>query len=76
MIYETKKSENCTINPAPFGVPTGWVCPKCGAVLAPTQTFCPFCAPRPNTVNELIWGNSPTATPYTGFDNTAVSNKQ
>lgn len=27
----------------------GWVCPKCGAVMAPTTNHCPFCAP-PNHV--------------------------
>ena len=25
--------------------PQGWECPKCGAVLSPTQFHCPFCAP-------------------------------
>ena len=25
----------------------GWECPKCGAVLSPTQSHCPFCAPAP-----------------------------
>jgi hypothetical protein len=23
----------------------GWECPKCGAILAPHQHYCPFCSP-------------------------------
>lgn len=23
----------------------GWECPKCGAILAPNQNYCPFCSP-------------------------------
>ena len=30
-----------------FGVAQGWLCPKCGAVLAPNQPYCSFCAPVP-----------------------------
>ena len=26
----------------------GWICPKCGVVLSPSTTFCPFCAPGNN----------------------------
>lgn len=26
----------------------GWICPKCGVVLSPSTTFCPFCAPSNN----------------------------
>ena len=31
-----------------FGALQGWICPKCGAVLSPSTTFCPFCAPGNN----------------------------
>lgn len=26
--------------------PQGWECPKCGAVMSPTQPFCIFCQPK------------------------------
>lgn len=38
------KSTACDI-PAPQFIPQGWECPKCGAVLAPNQSYCPFCSP-------------------------------
>lgn len=38
------KSTACDI-PAPKFIPQGWECPKCGAVLAPNQSYCPFCSP-------------------------------
>jgi ribosomal protein S27E len=31
--------------PKYFGFAQGWLCPKCGAVLAPNQGYCVFCAP-------------------------------
>ena len=38
------KSTACDI-PAPKFVQQGWECPKCGAILAPHQSYCPFCSP-------------------------------
>lgn len=31
--------------PAPKFIQQGWQCPKCGAILAPNQSYCPFCSP-------------------------------
>ena len=64
------KSTACDI-PAPKFIQQGWQCPKCGAVLAPNQSYCPFCSPseygRTNwlgpTCNE--WANTPTSGQYT-----------
>lgn len=38
------KSTACDIPVKPF-LQQGWECPKCGAVLAPNQSYCPFCSP-------------------------------
>lgn len=38
------KTTECNI-PAPQFIQQGWECPKCGAVLAPNQSYCPFCSP-------------------------------
>ena len=38
------KSTACNIPGKPF-LQQGWECPKCGAILAPYQNYCPFCSP-------------------------------
>ena len=73
------KSTACDI-PAPKWIQQGWQCPKCGAVLAPNQSYCLFCSPpeygRSNwlgpTCNE--WTNTPTSGQYTNLNtNTSIS---
>ena len=41
------KSTACDI-PAPKSIQQGWECPKCGAILAPNQSYCPFCSKKEN----------------------------
>ena len=49
----------------------GWECPKCGAVLAPNQSYCPFCSPseygRTNWLGPTCgeWTNTPMSGQYT-----------
>lgn len=38
------KSTACDIPRKPI-LQQGWECPKCGAILAPNQHYCPFCSP-------------------------------
>lgn len=40
--------------PFPGTMPTGWVCPKCGAVYAPTVYQCGRCAPGTNITGTGI----------------------
>lgn len=47
----------------------GWECPKCGAILAPNQHYCPFCSPseygRTNWLGTTYgeWTNKDNLTP-------------
>lgn len=64
------KSTACDI-PAPKFIQQGWQCPKCGAVLAPHQSYCPFCSPseygRTNWLGPTCgeWTNTPMSGQYT-----------
>lgn len=37
-------------DPAPKYIPQGWQCPQCGAIIAPHQSYCPFCS-----IKESDW---------------------
>ena len=37
--------QSCDIPAKPF-LQQGWECPKCGAILAPHQNYCPFCSKK------------------------------
>ena len=69
------KTTECNI-PAPQFIQQGWECPKCGAILAPNQNYCPFCSKKENDWITTIgtgtqpfygeWINKDNLTPPTG----------
>lgn len=69
------KSTACDVPGKPF-LQQGWECPKCGAILAPNQSYCPFCSKKENdwittvgTVTQPFyaeWTNRDNLTPPTG----------
>lgn len=64
------KSTACDIPAKPF-LQQGWQCPKCGAILAPNQSYCPFCSPseygRTNWLGPTCgeWINTPPSGQHT-----------
>ena len=58
------KTTECNI-PAPQFIQQGWQCPKCGAILAPNQHYCPFCSPSEYGRTNLLGTNTPTSGQYT-----------
>ena len=58
------KTTECNI-PAPQFIQQGWQCPKCGAVLAPNQSYCPFCSPSEYGRTNWLGTNTPTSGQYT-----------
>ena len=81
------KSTACDIPGKPF-LQQGWECPKCGAILAPHQSYCPFCSKKESDWITTVgtgtqpfygeWTNRDNLTPPTGQytnpnPNTAIS---
>lgn len=63
------KSAACNI-PAPKWIPQGWECPKCGAILAPNQSYCPFCSKKENDwITTVGTGTQPFYAEWTQKDN-------
>lgn len=38
----------------------GWVCPKCGGVMAPHQSYCLFCQPQSKDIQVTTTGIMPS----------------
>lgn len=63
------KSTACNI-PAPQFIQQGWQCPKCGAILAPNQSYCPFCSKKENDwITTVGTGTQPFYAEWTNRDN-------
>ena len=63
------KSTACDI-PAPKWIQQGWQCPKCGAILAPNQGYCPFCSKKENDwITTVGTGTQPFYGEWTNRDN-------
>lgn len=63
------KTTECNI-PAPQFIQQGWECPKCGAVLAPHQHYCPFCSKKENDwITTVGTGTQPFYSERTQKDN-------
>lgn len=63
------KTTECNI-PAPQFIQQGWECPKCGAILAPNQHYCPFCSKKENDwITTVGTGIQPFYSEWTQKDN-------
>lgn len=53
----------------PF-IQQGWECPKCGAILAPHQHYCPFCSKKESDwITTVGTGTQPLYSEWTNKDN-------
>lgn len=67
------KSTACDIPVKPI-LQQGWECPKCGAILAPNQHYCPFCSPSEYGRTNWLGTNTSTSGQYTNLNtNTSIS---
>lgn len=56
--------------PAPKFIQQGWQCPKCGAILAPNQSYCPFCSKKESDwITTVGTGTQPFYSEWTQKDN-------
>lgn len=63
------KTTECNI-PAPQFIQQGWQCPKCGAILAPNQSYCPFCSKKESDwITTVGTGTQPFYGEWTQKDN-------
>lgn len=63
------KTAACNI-PAPKFIQQGWECPKCGAILAPHQSYCPFCSEKESDwIRTVGTGTQPFYSEWTNKDN-------
>lgn len=70
------KSAACNI-PAPQFIQQGWQCPKCGAILAPHQHYCPFCSKKESDwITTVGTGTQPFYGEWTNKDNLTPPTRQ
>ena len=65
------KSTACSIPAKPF-LQQGWECPKCGAILAPHQKYCPFCSPSEYGRSNWVVTN-PAVVPLEQYTNPNIN---
>ena len=65
------KTTECNI-PAPQFIQQGWECPKCGAILAPHQHYCPFCSPSEYGRSNWVVTN-PAVVPLEQYTNPNIN---
>ena len=68
------KSTACDIPVKPI-LQQGWECPKCGAILAPNQHYCPFCSPSEYGRTNWLGTNTPTSGQYTNSNTSTTVSK-
>ena len=68
------KSTACDIPGKPI-LQQGWECPKCGAILAPHQSYCPFCSPSEYGRTNWLGTNTPTSGQYTNPNTSTTISK-
>ena len=63
------KLTTCDIPVKPI-LQQGWECPKCGAILAPNQNYCPFCSKKESDwITTVGTGTQPFYGEWTNKDN-------